>query len=223
MKSKKIVQCALFMLMLILTPGCADQPEFEIGIAPNGLPIVLTISSEGVAIKYNGKIHLPFVTVSIGYPVWKSIPNRVRHATYIEVLNRKDGNKLVYKLTDIGEQFRVNTKYESQVTVTNRQYATLVTVDAEEISDFLHIAPTVTPKPGFPSSPIPYFALTQLINVDWSVNDAWDILQDILFGVLYAILFILDVIIIVIIFVLRLLWFIGANIVYFFASMFAQK
>ncbi len=209
----------ILLFLLLLLQGCSKKNGIVIGYSLPGIPIVLEVSKNGVNISFNNRVFTPIGSFAISMSLKNIIKDFDRHATYIEIYNKKDNNKIVFKLTDIGESLEINTEYKTQIKVINYKYYSRVIINSEEISNFIHIEPEVDPKPKFPESPIQYFVLCKSVHVDWSIRNFWDLIQNIIYAIFFIIIFILDLLIIIILFFLRIIWFLLMITWYFLSNM----
>ena len=195
-----------FMVLLVsmTSTSCSDDSEMELGFTPTGLPITLCINSNGEPnIRFNGKIVTPVGAISLSSNITdgKNVP---KHVTYVEIINRIDYVKHVIELVDFDESVEWDTK-NSHIKVHNRTYSTIVTVESDEITNFLHKQDGPGYKPHFPETPYPYFHLVKQFkaNVNWEVNSVADFIADVIYIIIGCFAFLIDIVIILVLFIYR--------------------
>lgn len=193
--------------MLIALTGCSDN--LTLGFTPTGIPITLSMNSQGFHVSCSGAIITPIGTVSLNYYIPEN--NYTQHFTYIELINRLDSEKHIIRLDNIDESVNWESS-NCKITVVNRTYSTVVTVESDEISNFMHErkGEDAGYKPDFPNSPLNYFCLFKLLksHVNWEINSVADLVGDIIFGIIAIFAILLDLLIIVFLFILRFLWWV---------------
>ncbi len=206
---KRVLYLIIVMLMSVTLTSCSDKGEMALGYTPTGLPVTLFISTKGVpSIRFNKKIVTPIGSFNLttGIPDAR-IDDIAQHVTYVEIINRLDDQKHVIELHDNGESIEWDTK-NSHIRVENRTYSTLVTVESDEITNFLHHKEGPGYKPDFPETPIPYFYVFKTLKsrVNWEVDSVGDFFANVFFYILAGIAIMIDLIIIVALFAIRLVW-----------------
>ena len=206
---KRILYLLIVLLMSMTLTGCSDEGELALGYTPAGVPITLFISTKGVpSIRFNKRIVTPIgaFNLTTGIPD-ASIDNMAKHVTYVEIINRLDDEKHVIELFNDGESIEWDTQ-NSHIRVENRTYSTLVTVESDEITNFLHKKEGPGYKPDFPETPLPYFWLFKTLKarVNWEIDSVGDFFANVFFYILAAFAIFIDLLIIIIIFILRLVW-----------------
>ena len=204
---KRLVYSLLFLSSLLSLTSCADN--LTLGYTPTGVPITLSINNSGIYVSCSGAVATPIGVFSLTAFLPEQYYNK--HATYIELINRLDNEKYVIKLENVGE----TVNWEStncKITVVNRSYSTIVTVESDKISNFLHEekGKGAGYKPDFPETPIQYFYLVKTLNshVNWEINSVADFFGDVIFAILWVFAVALDLLIIMILFILRFLWWV---------------
>ena len=195
------------MSWLLALTSCSDN--LTLGFTPTGIPITLSMNSHGFHVSCSGAIITPIGTFSLNYYIPEK--NYIHHCTYIELINRLDNEKHIIRLENVGESVRWESS-NCKITVENRVYSTVVTVESDKISNFMHEGKGKDAgyKPDFPETPFNYFCLFKLLNshVNWEINSVADFVGDIIFGIIAFFAIILDLMIIVVLFILRFFWWV---------------
>ena len=203
---KRIVYSLLILSCLLTLTTCSNN--LTIGFTPTGIPITLSLNNSGIHISLAGAFTTPVGTFSLAANISEKYYNK--HATYIELINRLDNEKTVICLENVGESVRWESK-NCKINVENRSYSTVVTVESDEITNFLHKqkGKDAGYKPDFPET-LRYFYFVRLLNshVNWEINSVADFFGDVIFGILWLLAVVLDLIIISALFVLRFLWWV---------------
>lgn len=204
---KRIFYSLLFLSCFLTLTSCSDN--LTIGFTPTGIPVTLSLNKSGIHVSLTGAFATPVGTFAIAANISEKYYNK--HATYIELINRLDGEKTVICLENVGESVRWESK-NCKINVENRYYSTVVTVESDEITNFLHKqkGKKAGYKPDFPETPIRYFYFVRLLNshVNWEIDSVADFFGDVFFGIIWVFAVILDLMIIVVVFILRFLWWV---------------
>lgn len=210
----------LFILLLFISfffLSCHDTSEFQIGYTTPGFPVSIALNSSGTVGLYVGSRWVSPIGV---FSIRQNIPERYisTHRTKIIIKETTKDKKYVYELLE-GESFNYTDKYRTYLNIEEANNSTIISIESDEIDQFLKVARVKDPKPDFPQSPCPYFFLTKKLNVDWSVNSVSDFLLNIIYCVFYFLAIVADLFIIAILFILRLIYFLIMSIIYIIGSM----
>ena len=204
---KHFIYSLLFLSCFLTLTSCSDN--LTIGFTPTGLPVTLSMNKGGFHVSGTAALVTPLGTFSLTAYLPETFYNK--HVTYIELLNRLDNEKYVIKLENVGE----SVKWESQnckISVVNRSYSTVVTVESDKISNFLHKenGKDAGYKPDFPETPIDYFCLFKALNskVNWEIHSVSNFFGDLFFGIIAIFAIIIDLMLILVLFILRFFWWI---------------
>ena len=200
---KRLVFGVFMLSFLVTLPSCSKKHNITLGFTAAHIPITLSIDSYFQPhISFSAGIVTPLGTFFIA----DTPPELNRHVTYVEIINRHENNKYRFRLDGVDESVQWNTK-NSHITVTNRSYSTVVTVESDEISNLLHEKNGPGFKPSFPETPWQYFCLFKALKLDskerWEIRSGHvlsDLGGDLFFVIISFLVIIIDLIIIVVVF-----------------------
>lgn len=200
------IAALLVLCSLDLLGGCAE-PSLRIGRTAGGLDLALRLSPSAIQLAVGDELLSPLAVVSISADVVQALRQMNYHSTYLEIVDHLNNQRHVFSLSRVGDSVEVETQYHSTTRVINDRYATVVTIDADEVTAFLRHEANARAKPQFPNTPWRYFLIWRSIHLDWSVHGFWDVILDLVYLLFLPIVGFVDLVLIVATFAGRLVVF----------------
>lgn len=209
-----------FCLLSILLSGCSSDKEYVIGYTPgylgHNLPVTLLIGENGISLHYDGiSVNTPIGTFSIDDYSYLNF-----HRTYVQLINEKNNTKEVFELNRRFDRFEANTQGKTKVVVEEKANSTVVTIKSRTITNYLYREKKAGLKPEFPDVIIPHWIILKAYNIDWSVNNFWDLIQDLIFAIIWLIFACVDLALVILDLLLRFIGFIFIVLWYAISSIF---
>ena len=198
----------LFLSLLsLLIVSCSNEKKFLIGYSPGfagqNLPVTLLLGENGFSLLFDGiYINTPIGTFSI-----HDYQYLTPHRTYVQLINGKDGTKLVFELSQRNNYFEAHSSGSTKVIVEEKERSTVVTISSRTITNYFYREKEAKLKPEFPDVIIPHWIILKAYKVDWSVNNFWDLIQDVIFAIIWFFFALIDLLLIVIDLTLRFIGF----------------
>lgn len=201
--------------------SCSEGKHICIGYSPGldgiELPVTIWFNPEGrISVEFEG-MNIP-TPIGTFYLQDETFVMQNPHKTYIVLINEQEGKKSVFGL-DKNMTFHAESHGTTEVDVEEKGASTIITLKSREITNYLCSKEVPRAKPDFPDVIIPHWFLINLLNVDWSVQNFWDLIQDIIFGFIWAFCALFDLMCIVIDILIRFLFFIFIVLWYAISSM----